>query len=83
MTTTDSESTERPERSARSVVDEACDVMESLSPVRLLPSETRQHVRAAQRELLMALRSVIDVALERLETTERRRERKATRVEVK
>lgn len=82
METTGSERSERFDRSSRQLIDDACDVAESLSPVRLLPNEARLHIRAAQREMLLAVRSVIDVAIERLETADRRRERRATRVEV-
>jgi hypothetical protein len=38
----------------------------------VLPDEARQHLRASQRELLLACRSFLDVSLERLEQREQR-----------
>lgn len=46
-----------------------------------LPKETRDHLRAARREQLLALRSLLDQAIERLEKPEKPK-RKAERVEV-
>lgn len=46
-----------------------------------LPKETRDHLRAARREQLLALRSLLDQAIERLEKEEKPK-RKAERVEV-
>lgn len=46
-----------------------------------LPKETRDHLRAARREHLLALRSILDQAIERLEKPEKPK-RKAERVEV-
>jgi hypothetical protein len=46
-----------------------------------LPKETRGHLQAARREHLLALRSLLDQAIERLEKEEKPR-RKAERVEV-
>ena len=46
-----------------------------------LPKETRDHLRAARREQLLALRSLLDQAIERLEKDEKPK-RKAERVEV-
>lgn len=43
-----------------------------LSPARLLPEETRSHLRNATREQLLALRSVLDAAIARLERSERK-----------
>ncbi len=40
-------------------------------PSRLLPAETRRHLRNANREQLLALRSLIDAAAARLEERER------------
>jgi hypothetical protein len=46
-----------------------------------LPKETRDHLRAARREHLLALGSLLDHAVERLEKEEKPR-RQAERVEV-
>ncbi len=46
-----------------------------------LPKETRNHLRAAHREHLLALRSILDQAIEQVEKTEKPK-RKAERVEV-
>lgn len=48
--------------------------------VTILPSEAEEHFRAAQKEFLMALRSLVDAALEREEQEERRRTR--TKIEI-
>lgn len=42
----------------------------ALSPARLLPQETRAHLRNATREQLLALRSVLDAVIARLERPE-------------
>lgn len=39
---------------------------------RLLPPEVRSHMLAARREMLLALRSLVDAAIEGLEERERR-----------
>ena len=46
-----------------------------------LPEEARQHLRAARREQLLALRSLLDKAIERAEKPEKPK-RKAERVKV-
>lgn len=46
-----------------------------------LPKETRDHLRAARREQLLAMRSLLDQAIERLEKPEKPK-RRAKRVEV-
>lgn len=38
-----------------------------VQPVRLIPPETRVHLRNAGREQLLAVRSVLDAAIERLD----------------
>ena len=43
------------------------------------PSAFRQHVRAARKEMLLAVRSVIDAAIERLEEQPKK---KATKIKV-
>ncbi|OIO90440.1 MAG: hypothetical protein AUK03_12960 [Anaerolineae bacterium CG2_30_64_16] len=45
------------------------------------PKEMRQHLRAARREHLLAVRSLLDKAIERLEETEKP-PRKAERVKI-
>ncbi len=52
-------------------------------PSRLLPRETARHLRAAQREMLLAFRSLIDVAVKRLETPEEDQPRRAARIEIR
>jgi hypothetical protein len=44
-----------------------------------LPEEFRQHTRAAHREMLLAMSSLIDAAIER---TEEKPKRKATKIKV-
>jgi len=46
-----------------------------------LPEETRNHLRAARREQLLALRSLLDRAIERLEKPDKAK-RRSERVEV-
>ncbi|HNT24990.1 MAG TPA: hypothetical protein PKM21_11530 [Anaerolineales bacterium] len=46
-----------------------------------LPKEAREHLRTARREQLLALRSLLDTAIEQLEKEEKPRH-KAERVEV-
>lgn len=67
---------ERPERSF--------DLLRVTLPVpRLfrLPKEARRHLRAARRERLLALRELVDAAIERMEQSEGP-PRKARRVEI-
>lgn len=52
-----------------------------LPGVCLLPKEVRQHLRASRRECLLAFRSLLDTAINRLEEAEKPR-RKTERVEV-
>jgi len=52
------------------------------SKLRFLPETTRQHTRAAQKELLLAVRSLIDGAIERLEEAEKRKGKPRTKIEV-
>jgi hypothetical protein len=47
-----------------------------------LPKETRDHLRAARRERLLALRSLFDVAIQRLEDSEEKLPRKAEKIKV-
>jgi len=47
-----------------------------------LSDSTRQHMLAAQKEILLTLRSVLDVAIERTEQSSEARKRKKTKIEV-
>ena len=46
-----------------------------------LPKETRSHLRAARREQILAMRSILDTAIDRIDKEEKPR-RKAERVKV-
>ena len=50
---------------------------------KLVPEETRVHLRAAQKELLLAFRSVIDNAIERMDERQQDKGTRTTRIEVK
>ena len=45
----------------------------------LIPEPTRQHLRAANKELLLALRSIVDETIERMETSEQQRSTRGPR----
>lgn len=47
-----------------------------------IPSEFRSHVKAANREALLALRSLLDKAIEAFEEEEKAEEKKVTKVKV-
>ena len=47
-----------------------------------LSDSTRQHLLAAQKEMLLALRSMLDRAIERIEESEKAKRRKKTKIEV-
>ena len=47
-----------------------------------VPPQTRSHFRAAQKEGLLTLRSLIDVAIERMDKAESSKEKKRERVKV-
>jgi len=47
-----------------------------------VPDETRGHVRAARKEMLLALRSLIDAAIGRVEEAEKKAEKHRTKIEV-
>ena len=49
---------------------------------RHLPDSTKQHLRSARKEALLALRSMLDRAIERAEETEGKKTRKRTKIEV-
>lgn len=48
----------------------------------LMPEETRNHFRTARKEMLLALRSLLDKAIERVEEVEKTRAKKRTKIEV-
>jgi hypothetical protein len=48
---------------------------------RMVPPEVRTHLRAAQRERLLALRAWLDVAITRTEQSERPRRPESVRIE--
>ena len=47
-----------------------------------LSDPTRQHLLAAQKEMLLALRSMLDKAIEKTEEFEKTKKRKKTKIEV-
>lgn len=47
----------------------------------LIPGDFRKHIRTARREQLLAMRSLIDAALDRMEAEEKP-QRRATKVEI-
>jgi len=49
---------------------------------RVLPEPTRQHLSAARKEILLALRSMLDRAIETAEESEETKGRKRTKIEV-
>ena len=49
---------------------------------RIVPGETRNHIRTARKEMLLAFRSLIDAAIGRVGETEKRAERRRTKIEV-
>ena len=48
---------------------------------RMVPSEVRAHLRASQREQLLALRAWLDAAIQRTEPSERPRRPESVRIE--
>jgi hypothetical protein len=50
---------------------------------KMFTGETSRHVRAARKEFLMALESLIGGAIKRMEARERKTENIATKIEVK
>ena len=50
--------------------------------LRHLPDSTKKHLRSARKEALLALRSMLDRAIERAEETEGKKTRKRTKIEV-
>jgi hypothetical protein len=50
--------------------------------MKLFPEASRGHIKTAERELLLSLRSFIDASIERLEQAEKRRKGEAEKIEV-
>jgi len=48
-----------------------------------LPDSTRQHLLTATGEMLLALRSLLDSAIERTEETQKAKRKKRTKIEVR
>ncbi len=49
---------------------------------KMFSEEVRKHTIASRKEMLLALRSIIDVAAKRLEEKEKKTETKSTKIEV-
>ena len=47
-----------------------------------LPTEFRQHTQAAHREMLLAMRSLLDAAIERAEEQPEPKKKRATKIKV-
>ena len=47
-----------------------------------LPDTTKQHLLATQKEMLLALRSMLDMAIEKTEEAEKTKRKKKTKIEV-
>lgn len=58
------------------------DFLDRMSPLNLFPTETRGHVRAAHKEMLLAVRSLVDEAIRCVEEAEKPRAKKRTKIEV-
>ena len=50
--------------------------------LRVLPEATRQHLSAASKEILLALRSILDRAIEKAEESGETKGKKRTKIEV-
>ena len=48
----------------------------------IVPEATRGHLRTARKEVLLALRSLLDKAIERAEAAEKTKAKKRTKIEV-
>ena len=58
------------------------DFFDRMSPLNLLPTETRSHIMASQKEMLLAFRSLVDEAIKCVEQSEKPRTKPRTRIEV-
>ena len=50
--------------------------------LRWLPEETRSHIYGARKEVLLALKSLIDRAIERVEEREKAEAKKRTKIDI-
>ena len=50
--------------------------------VSVLPDQTREHIRVVQKETLLALRSLLDRAIERVEEAEKTRTEGRTKINI-
>ena len=50
---------------------------------RHVPEDTKSHLRTARKETLLAIRSLLDEAIERAEKAEKGKEKKRAKIEVK
>jgi hypothetical protein len=48
----------------------------------LFTGETRKHVKAARKEMLLAIRNVIDIAVTHMDAKDNKDQKQATRIEV-
>ncbi len=48
----------------------------------LFTGETRKHVKAARKEMLLAIRNLIDIAVTHMEAKENKEQKQATKIEV-
>lgn len=62
--------------------DNIMDLFNRINPANLLPTETRGHVVAAQKEMLLAVRSLVDEAIKCVEESEKPRAKRRTKIEV-
>ena len=49
---------------------------------KIVPDEARRHARLARKEVLLAVRSMLDAAIERVEEAEKKVEKRLTKIEV-
>ena len=49
---------------------------------KMIDSEVCKHIVAARREMLMALRGVLDIAIERMDEKDKKAEKHGTKIEV-
>jgi len=50
--------------------------------ISVMPEATRSHLRAAHKEILLALRSLLDMAIQRAEEAEKPKTKERTKIEV-
>ena len=49
---------------------------------KLMPDEARQHARLARKEVLLAIRSMLDAAIERVDESEKNTEKRRAKIKV-